>query len=857
MKKRFFPFILLVLLFISNGCSVKKNKFLNRNYHWVTARYNKCYNAQVLFDKTMESYQNQIKEDYGSTLPIRKLGSEEEAKTLHTPFETVIKKTSEVVQRHSMVIRGEERNNWMDETFLLLGKAYFYRQEYENAAQIFNHGKKYKNLSEYVSLKIWAAETQVMLGNYGIAERQLQEIVETDDLKKKHKIHILETRAELFYRDDQIKKAITALEKTIKYLPNSGDHIGRNFYILGQYALENDQLEEATTFLFEAEKRGKDPILVFNSVLAQTKSFNPETHSASELFASIKKLENNSVYKTLMDQVYYAKGVLHEKIENYDLALENYQNSLDTNFDNGIQLARTHLAKGDLEFQLKNYNQAQEHYDAVMNIIDEKFKNYEQIEQKWKSLSDLAKHYQTIDLNDSLLIVSAWNEDQQYLWAKNRALRELNAQKEKEAEKLATLEKIKSKINLENGKKNINWYFDDKTLIENGKKLFSNVWGIRKLEDNWRRKNKGTINPDEETEITEQEENDLSTTTEENALMQKDSLTEEEAIAIGDLMAKIPNSTKRKFKLQDEIVEAHFALGMIYKEYLKDIPESVNQFRIIVDKYPNSKHKPASYYHLVRLHEADHKMEFANKYRLKVAQEYPESIYHNLLEGKMVKEQEDPALTLYKKAYKNLKKEKFVTVFSLYDEFSKQFEDHKLHPKFKLAVAEAHAGNGSKDFYINSLKDLVKTYPETTEGNVAKKRLNLFLKNKQKNDQKKSIYNESTDDVFFALFLCETSNAQALQSFLSDFSSRAYQQKNIVVSAIIFKDGKSLVSAKVFSGPKDAKKFIELMELDQDYASVQGFIAQPMTMAAKNYPIFYKRKNIQEYLDFEKQYFNN
>ena len=53
-----------------------------------------------------------------------------------------IKKGSIVIQRHSMKIRGKEYCRWIDDSYLMVGRAYFYKGEFEEAINTFNFVKK-------------------------------------------------------------------------------------------------------------------------------------------------------------------------------------------------------------------------------------------------------------------------------------------------------------------------------------------------------------------------------------------------------------------------------------------------------------------------------------------------------------------------------------------------------------------------------------------------------------------------------------------------------------------------------------------------------------------------------------------
>jgi tetratricopeptide (TPR) repeat protein len=827
------------------GCSVKKDKRLNRSFHWVTARYNKYYNAKVMFDEKLATYQEQVKDDYDQILTVKKIGSEEESKALFAPFETVIEKCNQVVSRHSMKIKGEEKNDWMDETFILLGQAYFYRQEFDKASQIFSHAKKYENLSKSTDLKIWAAETHVMLGNYTLAEKLLEEIVETDFLKKHHKIHILEARTELFKRDGYLDKAYASLEKTIKYLPNKGDHTGRNFFILGQLALERDDLENANIFFYESERRSKSYEMTFQAVLAQAKAYHPDFSIAEEIFASLNKLENQTANADKIDQIFYAKGQLYQKLEDFPLALENYQASIDTSTNNTRQLAKSHLAKGDLEFSLQNYEIAQQHYDEAMNLIDETFPNFLAIEKKWKSLSELAAEYKNIENLDSLLIVADWDKDKQLAYATSRAYRTIAEEEAKKKAKEELLKKLEeNNISLEENTNTNNWYFTNSELLAKGRKLFSAQWGTRQHEDHWRRANKGSIDQleEEEVEENEDEEND-------EVVAINDSIPENVRLLMEEILSSIPTNANDRKAMIKEIEKSYYSLGMIYKEQLQDYPESKIAFLKLLKKYPNTSYKVASYYHLYRILRELKQNPQAEKYKKIILEKHPDTIYASLLKGEYKGDETiNIAETTYERYFGYFKNKEFQTVIDSTAQFIITNPESEYKGQMALLNAEALGYEQGRDSYLAALQQVAADYADSPIGEAAANKYSFLTS--EESEVNTDIYNATIEGKYYVVLMMENNDSYSVETFISDFNKSTFSKENLKSTAIIFNGELKMVSVKLFNNVQDAYKYIGVMEHDQSYPKFKTKIKHSLVVSTKNYSLFYQRKNIEEYKEF-------
>ena len=75
--------LLIVLLIAVTSCSRKKNSWMSRNYHAVTAEYNAMYNGQVAFDQGKADLALSYRDNFWEILPVERFDAkEEEAHTL-------------------------------------------------------------------------------------------------------------------------------------------------------------------------------------------------------------------------------------------------------------------------------------------------------------------------------------------------------------------------------------------------------------------------------------------------------------------------------------------------------------------------------------------------------------------------------------------------------------------------------------------------------------------------------------------------------------------------------------------------------------------------------------------------------
>ncbi len=121
-------YILAILLgaVLFNGCSVKKDKFINRNWHALNTKYNTLYNGNIAFEEGRATLNDTYQDDYWEVLPVERLEVSGEIKLdsedNNPNFLIAEEKATKAIQRHSMDIKDVERNPQTDEAFLLLGK---------------------------------------------------------------------------------------------------------------------------------------------------------------------------------------------------------------------------------------------------------------------------------------------------------------------------------------------------------------------------------------------------------------------------------------------------------------------------------------------------------------------------------------------------------------------------------------------------------------------------------------------------------------------------------------------------------------------------------------------------------------
>jgi len=96
---------------------------------------------------------------------------ESESKTITPLLDRSIEKGSKTILKHSMRFGGKEYVRWIDDAYMLIGKSYFYKQDYFSARRSFNFViREYENNSIKYDAMLWLARTYIEMEQFEKSE---------------------------------------------------------------------------------------------------------------------------------------------------------------------------------------------------------------------------------------------------------------------------------------------------------------------------------------------------------------------------------------------------------------------------------------------------------------------------------------------------------------------------------------------------------------------------------------------------------------------------------------------------------------------------------------------------------------
>lgn len=212
----------LVLGAIVAGCG--RGSFVGRGFDNFTAYYNTFYNAKMAFEKGLESItESEVEIDrarYASIFSPPEGGASSEES-----FEKAVQKSADLLREHP-------NSKWVDDALMIIGRSYYYQQNYVGAAQKFREVIALEAEREGEA-RFRLAQTLVATERFAEASDALAAALEGDEQYGTWTARMYLLRGELLVRQEQWENAESALERGLDgELPDDVGALG--VFLLGQ-----------------------------------------------------------------------------------------------------------------------------------------------------------------------------------------------------------------------------------------------------------------------------------------------------------------------------------------------------------------------------------------------------------------------------------------------------------------------------------------------------------------------------------------------------------------------------------------------------------------------------------------------
>jgi len=222
---------MVIIALILAGCSAEKNTGASRFYNSLISRYNIWFNGNEAYKAGVKKVRESHRDDYSDLLPVFEYSDAESARMANSDMERAVQKASKVIALHSITAKPEEKNRrnassrseefynrrefneWVDDSYLLMGKAQFYLKNFMAARSSLSFAVSIATDRDLVTeAGIWMARIQTEEGNYTEALRVLQEVTASpESLSRQMKAMYYSTRADIILRQKKYNEALEPL----------------------------------------------------------------------------------------------------------------------------------------------------------------------------------------------------------------------------------------------------------------------------------------------------------------------------------------------------------------------------------------------------------------------------------------------------------------------------------------------------------------------------------------------------------------------------------------------------------------------------------------------------------------------
>ena len=758
--------MIVTMVVILAACSNKTNTARSRFWQSFTTKYNVYFHGKTNYDEQLKEMMDKYEDDYSQRLYMHPAEARSNPKAPQPggSFDRTIEKMEKAITLHSIKkkpkrksgkgrdpkyqewLSRDEYNPYLHNAWYLLAKSQYMKGDFLDAAATFRYiARHFTWKNDLVQeCQIREALCYCAMGWPTEADNVLAHVHLDEITNKNVRALAYAAFADYHIKAQQAEEAIPYLEKAVKSF--KGTEKARMCFLLGQLYEEIGDKHNAYLAYKQAGSGGSTTYRTkFNARIKQSAVYEG-TNIASEVKA-LKRMTRYDRNKEYLDQIYFAIGNLYLSHGDTLTAIENYRLAAEKSTRNGVDKAISQLTLGGIYFDRRQYDEAQVCYAEAIPLVNEDYPNYKTLKKRSDVLDELAVYAQNVVLQDSLIRLSKMTpEEQKAVIAK--IIEELKKKEKEEAENAAREEYLAqqgAKGNPLGDSKNApssytmnndnSWYFYNAATKNAGKTQFQKAWGNRKLEDNWRRRNKSTFS------FNDEEADSLMAALADSVVIDENGDTvkvDVEALKRAEdphyeefYLKQIPKTEEEINTAHDIIQEGLYNMGIILKDKMEDYNAAAYEFRQLLELYPDNTYRLDVYYNMYMMFMRNGQEADAEPYRESILTEFPDSKYGqamldpNYLENlkNMNRDQEN----MYEVAYANYLANNHSAVHEAYAEMMRKYPLSKIMPKFMFIDALSYLTEKNHDKFKETIKEMLQRYPQTDITPVASeivKRLN-------------------------------------------------------------------------------------------------------------------------------------
>lgn len=855
-----------------SACSQDKDAFVNRTFHRLTARDNGWFNANEKLKEVVATIEKNHPEDFDEVLPVFVYGTEEQAKGATPDLEKCIEKCATVIDRHSMRFKSEEKNNWIDDAYLVIAKSKFYQRKYYDAQRASdNLARRFKDHDRQLEGKLWLARTYIAMEQFGKAQSTLDEIKNVKELPKRFPADDLSAvQADLDMQRGKVDDAIIDLQKAIEVADSKKNRVRWSFILAQLYQVKGRE-QEATAQYARVTRMGAPYEIDFHARIYEALAF--DAGSSKAIRQRLKRMLKDEKHKDHFDMIHYALADLDFKEGDEAAGIDHLKRSVRVSTTDQRQKAKSFLRLADLHFDKRDYRPAQQYYDSTKNFLSEEHKRYEEVATRAEVLGELVEQLEIIEREDSLQRLGGMDEkDVEKLverLIKDREREEEERQLAEEAARETPVTPVTPNKPAGGATAGGAWYFYNPTTLARGSAEFKKRWGTRNLEDDWRRKDKGgnAMGGDLADEEGPEEKGDEEKKEGEEAW--KDPKT---------YLKDIPRDSAALAASDERVCEAYYKAGMIYKEKLDDISNAEESFSMLNSRFEECTYTPESYYQLYRIYlekessgsHIDLSGYDSRYYANIILERWPDSEFARLVRDPNALQADAARMAVasaeYEQVYREFRQGDYLGTITACNNVILNEPRNPVLAKYHLLKAMAVGGMKDQGAFRTALKEVQTKFPGTDEEKAATEILAILDGNAADQGKKDAApqpkvpaYASSSGQHYVALiFPNADGDVNSVKVKISEWNKAFFPTETIQLTSSFLDKDNQVILMSIFQTREKAMAYFEAFRSPQPMLATindQGYACFAIT--PDNYAQMYKSKDLDGYAQFFDQNYLN
>ncbi|HEY8915933.1 MAG TPA: tetratricopeptide repeat protein [Chitinophaga sp.] len=739
----------------SEKMAEKKFTWNRRFMQNMVTRYNYYFHAKVKLDAVVKNIARQGLDNYNDLLPFYPY-SLQDLGLSKTELDSVILKSSVGIQLH------DPRGKWIDDCYLLIGRAYFYKSDWENARKTFqymNLAFAPKNKSDYntvigstrndvISIAtrekrkgllgrfkhkkvrndafLWNAKTLLEEKEYDEVQSLLN-VLEADP-NFPHRLYgeLAEVRAYSRYKQGMYGEAMAPLRLAITASHNKESR-ARMSFILGQLYARHQQPDSAMDMFRKVIKQKPDPMMDLQARLqiARLNTVNGDAGIEQSL-AALRTMLKKERFIPYRDAIYYTMATLVAP-KSPETALGYLQKSLSQPVVNPVQRSLSFMFVADIYYVQRKYQLAKNYYDSTASVMPPDFADAAVVNTRKAVLGDVAEKVNVIHREDSLQRIAALPEAERKTLL-DKMVADIKKAAEAKAKAEAAQQEADNNSNNQNsmlannafgnntgrnnpgaannqGNDQGDWYFYNQASKSSGYSEFRRRWGNRKLDDNWRRSSNTAAN------FTNNNNIDVAGVSTDSAHMttaEKLKALPADSVNSSLLLADLPLTPEKMDSSRSLQMNAWFDLGKLYHDKLDATELAIETYDSLLLKYPDHPKKPEVIYSLYVWHNSLKGHEaLAAKYKDMMLTQYGNTNFANIIKYGALKDvdadKKKGIAMAYDSAYTAFKTGRYDLALERKRQADTAYGFNYLQPKFDLLEAMIIIKTDTTDAATDSL----------------------------------------------------------------------------------------------------------------------------------------------------------